>query len=607
MSGHLGLLALLGALLAAGPAAAQGQARLALVVGIDKYPDPAIHDLSGAVNDAQLWAATLKQRFGFTTGQVRLLLNGQATRQGIQKAFYEHLVAQAGPGTAAVFIYSGHGSRLANPAEADGFDETLVPCDSGREGRKNLDITDDEFNRWVADLAQKTPNITVIRDSCHAGGSVRATARLAPEGKPAAQVRVDAAGPVVSYVALAAARNDQLAHERYFEGRRHGQLTWHLTRALLESEGQAVTWGDLMDRVRARLDVEGSPTRQTPQLEGEASRRERKPFELDLLPPRPGYETVVTADGVRVETGALFGFAEGSELEVLPPAGEAPGERAVVRLVDVGPTVSMGKVIEGGPVRPGSRAFELRRMVKAFQAMVHVPPGARFGPLRTQLGAFPQIRLVDEVVDAELAFVAAGDRSARLRTPDGLSGESYLLATPEAAVEATLWWARWLHLDTLRGPDSGPKMAFRVDGVPGDPRRLRDGTHFNLTLTNRHDGPIFLWVVSLSPDGHVYQLHPIDGTQEALKAGGEISFPVQARVDGDRALSRERIVALATTRYTDFSFLATSRDVATRAVIRDPLQDLLVRTVQTRGVTPIAPLPVVNWNIARWELEVVKE
>ena len=72
-----------------------------------------------------------------------------------------------------------------------------------------------------------------------------------------------------------------------------------------------------------------------------------------------------------------------------------------------------------------------------------------------------------------------------------------------------------------------------------------------------------------------------------------------------RPVSRETILALVTSEFTDFSFLSTPRDVATREAIKSPLQDLLGRTVRTRGVSAIEPLPVVDWNIVRWHLEVV--
>ena len=66
----------------------------AVVIGVNTYQHPEIPALSYAVNDARSVAAAL-ERLGFTAERVFLLLDAQATRQGIENVLYEHLRATA--------------------------------------------------------------------------------------------------------------------------------------------------------------------------------------------------------------------------------------------------------------------------------------------------------------------------------------------------------------------------------------------------------------------------------------------------------------------------------------------------------------------------------
>ena len=52
----------------------------ALCVGINDYPIRGM-DLKGCVNDAKAWAAALTDHYDFATGDVTLLLDGDATKR----------------------------------------------------------------------------------------------------------------------------------------------------------------------------------------------------------------------------------------------------------------------------------------------------------------------------------------------------------------------------------------------------------------------------------------------------------------------------------------------------------------------------------------------
>lgn len=77
------------------------------------------------------------------------------------------LVAGAKPGDVLFFHFSGHGSQQRDDSgmEADGFNETICPCDYSRAGQ----IVDDEI--W-SNLVHPLPSgvrLTALMDCCHSG------------------------------------------------------------------------------------------------------------------------------------------------------------------------------------------------------------------------------------------------------------------------------------------------------------------------------------------------------------------------------------------------------------------------------------------------------
>ncbi|MEO1762980.1 MAG: caspase family protein [Cyanobacteria bacterium J06629_18] len=101
--------------------------KLALLVGINQYPQ--IPTLKGCLTDVELQRELLIHRFGFQPSDILSLTNKQATRQGIENAFVEHLVKQAKPGDVVIFHFSGYGSRVKTKRLLGGMENTLIPID----------------------------------------------------------------------------------------------------------------------------------------------------------------------------------------------------------------------------------------------------------------------------------------------------------------------------------------------------------------------------------------------------------------------------------------------------------------------------------------------
>ena len=275
----------------------------AVLIGINGYQDPAVSDLAGCVNDIELVSDVLTSHHGFGEGDLTKLVDPRNTRQEILDALDE-LVDATQDGDVALVYYSGHGSQAPDDSgdeDAAGYDETIVPSDSGRtEGFPVRDIIDDELNSFVLALAEKTEHATFIFDSCHSGSVDRDTAlpkigdpvtyvraiqpadsppegerRIRPEGKKRGRKRA-ATGVFEEgrYVLIAGCKDEQTSKETTFEGRRHGALTYFLMGAL--GSGDELSVKDAF--AKAVEGVTSSVNEQDPVLEGPDDRLGTAPF-----------------------------------------------------------------------------------------------------------------------------------------------------------------------------------------------------------------------------------------------------------------------------------------------------------------------------------------
>lgn len=303
----------------------EGRRRHALCIGVNAYPLLGkFQQLQGCVNDAKTVADLLQRRFGFPKKHVHLLLDEEATQQGIRNAL-GHLAGAVTTDDLVVVYFAGHGSQMTDREgdEPDGLDETIMPHDSGRRDHPNRDITDDEIHAWLQAVTAKTSYVTMLFDCCHSGTITRD-----PFGEQARYVEADTRpveelpvspieGPVTrgldrgpsgwlpmgdKFVLIAGCRDEELSYE-YTQGEiPHGALTYFMTRELATSPS-AMTYRQLFARVAPQVTALNG--RQHPQMEGALDRV--------LF----GVEEVVPLTGVRV--------AERSGTEVELAAGAAHG------------------------------------------------------------------------------------------------------------------------------------------------------------------------------------------------------------------------------------------------------------------------------------------
>lgn len=145
----------------------------ALLIGIDRYRH--VSPLVGTVNDAHAMKAYVSSHLGFEEREVRMLLDGEATRDNILGTIEDWLIAGTREGDDVFLYYSGHGFQQPdqNADEADRLDETLVPVDVtiGADGAPRGMIADDEVAALLAQLPGR--RVHVVIDACHSGTSDR--------------------------------------------------------------------------------------------------------------------------------------------------------------------------------------------------------------------------------------------------------------------------------------------------------------------------------------------------------------------------------------------------------------------------------------------------
>ncbi len=146
-------------------------ANKALIVGIDQYQNERIPSLNCCVKDAEAYLEILRGRYGFSTEDLVLLTNQNATKERILAALRD-LVNGAVQGDSRVFVFAGHGTRVpdknGDEGKDDGYDEALVPVDA--RSSSSL-IIDDEIHELLS--TAQAAQWTFILDCCHSGTATR--------------------------------------------------------------------------------------------------------------------------------------------------------------------------------------------------------------------------------------------------------------------------------------------------------------------------------------------------------------------------------------------------------------------------------------------------
>ncbi len=375
-------------------------ARKALLIG------SATDGLTGVAHDVNAMEKAL-ERWHFTSVRRE---GPDATRAAILDA-YERLISQARPDDAIVIFYSGHGGYAPDPELGHGTPgpgslQLIVPTDHDQTTETDFRyITAPELSVLLARLTERTTNVTVVLDCCHAGHMSRIDGQHV-RGLPRAvnahlvQTHLDhlrAEGLAVELwnppgnphaVRMVACAPEQRAFEApNADGVQMGYLTDALTRTLdeLHDSGLNASWATVADRVRQRvLEVW---TGQRPEVEGPA---QRIVFSTDELEPLVAFPVSLARDGVARITGAtLTGVRRGDQFVVMPDDTPVPDHHRKLGdvLIDrVDAQAAYGQLVPHTEIPLGARAHLVRTALPALP--VHLP-----GDLAPAIDAVPYVKV----------------------------------------------------------------------------------------------------------------------------------------------------------------------------------------------------------------------
>ncbi|MDF5715638.1 MAG: caspase family protein [Rhizonema sp. NSF051] len=215
--------------------------KLALLVGVNQYPQPA---LTGCLMDVELQRELLIHRFGFQSSDILCLTNEQATRESIETAFLEHLVKVARSDDVVVFHFSGYGSRVKLETLPE-IVNALVPFDPYKGNIVNY-LLEETLEQMLQSLA--TNRITAVLDTSYDAPTniqptgLRSRTRRTPAeailaaGELEFQKQLQPKNGVNPVVLLAASsKSQQLATEIQLSGFSAGLFTYALTQYLWEA------------------------------------------------------------------------------------------------------------------------------------------------------------------------------------------------------------------------------------------------------------------------------------------------------------------------------------------------------------------------------------
>jgi hypothetical protein len=244
----------------------------ALLVGINEYPNKE-DGLAACLNDVNDFALFLVGKCGFEYDDVRLLTERRATRVEILKRL-DWLVKGVKSGDRIVFLYSGHGNRLATRNDVEGkvdkYYECICPYDFDWEGKNNISDAElgELFSRipegaklvWISDSCYSCglSESEIVRDEAgkHLGKSIQQPQDIAWRAQTAIHkdlrpLKMSGAVEGSNVILISATKERQQAQERSFkkEIKVNGLLVSYLLEELNRENGLDASLKDVMVNV----------------------------------------------------------------------------------------------------------------------------------------------------------------------------------------------------------------------------------------------------------------------------------------------------------------------------------------------------------------------
>jgi hypothetical protein len=628
-------------------------AKRALLIGCP------VGSLHGVETDLGIMQGILEEH-GFTCKK-----DCPATRDSIFFAWND-IITQTNQGDAVVIYYSGHGGMVENRNGENNVTtrqrlQYLVPMDFG-ETKENdwRGITDVELSQILRKTTDKTKNVTLILDCCHAARMARLPGtvktidpneysevskhieKMWSEGKFDTEFHLERNPDAVTIVASA---QTESAYEQPFGSARMSVLTEALHKAMQRKDPQGaapaqVSWRSIMLRVRERMKVTCPP--QYPEIEGDDLRFTFSLTKADLHEAIP---ISLDGDDVILERGELHGLQEGDTygLSSLDQESLNPGNEIAKVVVTTVGSLRSSACFEGIS-RPTQQQRELG--MKAFLKM-HLGrlPVALKGcqaskTLRSSVNGSRFLSIADP--DERHPFATVQQEAGRLRliSQEGsvylllgdrqLQGEELDDNCVTECVNKLESLAHSRHLLALAGESQSREISQQIDVELGQVRdgrcepwsektpAIKEGGKFYLKIRNIGSPSVYIWVFDLcagsvrllssaSPSGRelredeTYVFGKVDFTGKL--PGATTSWP-KGTPKEQESIPEDIIIIVADGRI-DLHGLGTS---SSKARGRDELKELIniISLVRTRDL-PMETQEYQQFGVRRFSFKLIPE
>jgi len=208
--------------------------KYAVIIGIGKYEDTSIRALKYAAKDAEeMYKFLINPAHGnFPAGNVKKLINEEATSRNIKSAIGTWLPQNVKQGDMVILFYSGHGGVELDQfgEEVDGKSKYIIPYDAQADDLFATAL----LNSLVSTMLDRVTSNRMVFfiDCCYSGGVTDNISSVKTISKPSLQPNTNVYGQLAgrSRVVIAASQPDEVSFEvsKY----EHGVFTYYLLKGL---------------------------------------------------------------------------------------------------------------------------------------------------------------------------------------------------------------------------------------------------------------------------------------------------------------------------------------------------------------------------------------